>query len=118
MSGGLATCQAKDRPLCRREESKRLRDVSLASSGKSLRLIKWSPPLRSLQDRIEREWRGIVTLFYGDMRAIELPQKVDILVSELLGSFGDNELSPECLDGAQRFLKRSFPVGHLRFVPY
>ncbi|RWW21168.1 hypothetical protein GW17_00014695 [Ensete ventricosum] len=27
------------------------------------------------------------------------------LVSELLGSFGDNELSPECLDGAQRFLK-------------
>ena len=26
-------------------------------------------------------------------------------ISELLGSFGDNELSPECLDGAQRFLK-------------
>jgi len=26
-------------------------------------------------------------------------------VSELLGSFGDNELSPKCLDGAQRFLK-------------
>lgn len=31
--------------------------------------------------------------------------QADILVSELLGSFGDNELSPECLDGAQRFLK-------------
>jgi type II protein arginine methyltransferase len=28
-----------------------------------------------------------------------------IKVSELLGSFGDNELSPECLDGAQKFLK-------------
>ena len=27
------------------------------------------------------------------------------MVSELLGSFGDNELSPECLDGAQSFLK-------------
>ena len=27
------------------------------------------------------------------------------MVSELLGSFGDNELSPECLDGAQKFLK-------------
>lgn len=27
-------------------------------------------------------------------------QRVDILVSELLGSFGDNELSPECLEGA------------------
>ena len=40
------------------------------------------------------------------MRAIEVPEKADILVSELLGSFGDNELSPECLDGAMRFLKR------------
>jgi PRMT5 arginine-N-methyltransferase len=27
------------------------------------------------------------------------------LRSTLQGSFGDNELSPECLDGAQRFLK-------------
>ncbi len=35
----------------------------------------------------------------------EAPEGCDILVSELLGSFGDNELSPECLDGAQRFLK-------------
>lgn len=43
---------------------------------------------------------------FGDMRTIELPEKIDILVSELLGSFGDNELSPECIDGAQRFLKR------------
>ena len=31
-------------------------------------------------------------------------RQADVLVSELLGSFGDNELSPECLDGAQRFL--------------
>ena len=40
------------------------------------------------------------------MRSIVIPEHVDILVSELLGSFGDNELSPECLDGASRFLKR------------
>lgn len=32
-------------------------------------------------------------------------EKADIFVSELLGSFGDNELSPECLDGAQHLLK-------------
>lgn len=32
----------------------------------------------------------------------------DLIVSELLGSFGDNELSPECLDGIQRFLKGRF----------
>ena len=47
-----------------------------------------------------------VQLHFGDMRMLELPEKVDILITELLGSFGDNELSPECLDGAVRFLKR------------
>ena len=29
---------------------------------------------------------------------------IDIVVSELLGSFGDNELSPECLDGVTNLL--------------
>lgn len=29
---------------------------------------------------------------------------IDILISELLGSFGDNELSPECLDGVLHLL--------------
>ncbi len=46
-----------------------------------------------------------VTIIDKDMRKWEAPEKADILVSELLGSFGDNELSPECLDGAQHFLK-------------
>jgi protein arginine N-methyltransferase 5 len=44
------------------------------------------------------------------MRSLEIPEKADILVTELLGSFGDNELSPECLDGAVRFLKREYSV--------
>lgn len=39
------------------------------------------------------------------MRSWQAESKADIMVSELLGSFGDNELSPECLDGAQRYLK-------------
>jgi protein arginine N-methyltransferase 5 len=46
-----------------------------------------------------------VTIVHSDMREWNPPEKADILVSELLGSFGDNELSPECLDGAQRLLK-------------
>ncbi|KAI2622605.1 protein arginine N-methyltransferase [Xylaria nigripes] len=62
-------------------------------------------------------WGGRVTVVKTDMRAwkgpiISAPDspgepvygKVDILVSELLGSFGDNELSPECLDGIQHVL--------------
>ncbi|KAK5631446.1 hypothetical protein RRF57_007160 [Xylaria bambusicola] len=60
-------------------------------------------------------WNGRVTVVKTDMRAWKGPLissssaeavhgKVDILVSELLGSFGDNELSPECLDGIQHVL--------------
>ena len=50
-------------------------------------------------------WEELVTIVASDMRSWEAPELADILVSELLGSFGDNELSPECLDGAQKFLK-------------
>lgn len=64
----------------------------------------------SLQNRQRTEWHDRVHLLFGDMRLVEIPEKVDILVSELLGSFGDNELSPECLDGAMRFLKRELTV--------
>lgn len=74
-------------------------------------------------------WHDLVTIVFSDMRKWKAPEKVrmwqptskhhadgdlltffkcDILVSELLGSFGDNELSPECLDGAQKFLKRKW----------
>lgn len=54
--------------------------------------------------KITENWSN-VTIVAGDMRAWESPVLADILVSELLGSFGDNELSPECLDGAQKYLR-------------
>ena len=59
----------------------------------------------TLETLNEEEWNGAVTVVSTDMRQYDAPEKADILVSELLGSFGDNELSPECLDGAQKFLK-------------
>lgn len=59
----------------------------------------------------KQTWGGRVTVVKTDMRAWKGPTqsdgtfgKVDILVSELLGSFADNELSPECLDGVQHVL--------------
>uniref|UniRef100_A0A0D9YM38 Protein arginine N-methyltransferase n=1 Tax=Oryza glumipatula TaxID=40148 RepID=A0A0D9YM38_9ORYZ len=64
-------------------------------------------------------WESLVTIISSDMRCWEAPEKADILVSELLGSFGDNELSPECLDGAQRFLKPdgiSIPSSYTSFI--
>lgn len=61
----------------------------------------------------ELQWNGQVTVVKTDMRGWPGPDpsrsggaKVDILVTELLGSFGDNELSPECLDGIQRHVAR------------
>ena len=74
-----------------------------------LPLVSFDKPLRRLQGRKEAEWGDKVQILHGDMRVIEIPEKADILVSELLGSFGDNELSPECLDGAMRFLTRKPP---------
>jgi protein arginine N-methyltransferase 5 len=65
--------------------------------------------------RNKQEWGNKVTLVKTDMRGWEGPRlkgqdnvigKVDILVTELLGSFGDNELSPECLDGIQAHIAR------------
>ncbi|KAK3086104.1 hypothetical protein FSP39_013632 [Pinctada imbricata] len=59
----------------------------------------------TLENMKDEMWGDQVDVISCDMRFWEAPEKADILVSELLGSFGDNELSPECLDGAQRFLK-------------
>ncbi|PKI84260.1 type II protein arginine methyltransferase [Malassezia vespertilionis] len=61
-----------------------------------------------LQDRQLIEWGDQVTVVQGDMRTLPPPSgsaRADIVLSELLGSLGDNELAPECLDGAMRFLK-------------
>ena len=61
----------------------------------------------TLQQQQIELWGDQVTVISSDMREWNPPEEdyADILVSELLGSFGDNELSPECLDGAQKFLK-------------
>lgn len=82
------------------------------------------PALTKLSfDRIQNMkanmWGDRVNIVFSDMRTWKAPEKADILVSELLGSFGDNELSPECLDGAQKFLKPdgiSIPANYTTFV--
>ncbi|KAI9703772.1 MAG: methyltransferase protein [Candelina mexicana] len=67
-----------------------------------------------LQRQNAYSWGNQVHVVKSDMRSWKGPSvisdrglrkaKVDILVSELLGSFADNELSPECLDGVQHLL--------------
>jgi protein arginine N-methyltransferase 5 len=52
------------------------------------------------------------------MRNWKPTEKIDILVSELLGSFGDNELSPECLDGVQSVLAPTGIIIPARYDSY
>lgn len=62
--------------------------------------------INTLSALVQELWQDKpITVCQRDMRELELPEKADIMVSELLGSFGDNELSPECLYPAQRHLK-------------
>ena len=71
------------------------------------------------QLKASQGWGEEVTIVSSDMRVWKAPRKADILVSELLGSFGDNELSPECLDGAQAFLADdgiSIPSEYISYI--
>ena len=74
----------------------------------------------TLRNRVLTEGWTNVTVVAGDMRKWIPPELADILISELLGSWGDNELSPECLDGAQSCLKQpggiSIPCNYQSFV--
>ncbi|KAI4200512.1 MAG: hypothetical protein LQ350_003882 [Teloschistes chrysophthalmus] len=93
-----------------------------------------------LQRHNEEEWNNAVHLVHSDMRTWTGPHTVDpphhhqppdpstppqrtypidILISELLGSFADNELSPECLDGATRLLSQngiSIPCSYTSYL--
>ena len=66
---------------------------------------------KAATEELWKLWGNQVTVVKSDMRAWRGPiladgsiGKIDILISELLGSFADNELSPECLDGIQHVL--------------
>ncbi|ORX34266.1 putative shk1 kinase-binding protein 1 [Kockovaella imperatae] len=91
---------------------------ALQRSGRKARVYaveKNLSALVTLEERKALEWRDAVQVIRGDMRSVAVPEPADIIVSELLGSFGDNELSPECLDGALRFLKPqgiSIPISY------
>ena len=50
----------------------------------------------------EETLKGRVKIINEDIRTYVCEEKADVLVSELIGSFGDNELSPELICAAER----------------
>ena len=59
---------------------------------------------QSLHSQAHQPWTAPTCSPTSSTSATPAPYKIDILISELLGSFADNELSPECLDGVQHLL--------------
>jgi type II protein arginine methyltransferase len=74
--------------------------------------------VETLAHRNQREWRGAVVVAEADMRTWAPAEPVDLLVSELLGAFSDNELAPECLEGAERWLAKDGIAIPKRTVSY
>ena len=66
----------------------------------------------TLRAQKDENWGEKVEIVSGDMREWKDNGnvKADIIVSELLGSFGDNELSPECLYDAQHLFKVKYNI--------
>jgi protein arginine N-methyltransferase 5 len=85
-----------------------------------------SNAVHTLKHLLKSRWGGIEGLAHGkvqviasDMRDWTAPELADIVVSELLGSFGDNELSPECLDGVYRLCRPdtiSIPQSYTSYI--
>ena len=93
--------------------------------------VEKNPNAFVLLQRHQREtWKGRVNLVQSDMRSWKGPHSkgparhttysIDILISELLGSFADNELSPECLDAVTPLLTPkhgvSIPCSYASFL--
>lgn len=104
-------------------------DRCLAAAERASRLVQITALEKNpgacvkLQSRQVTEWGSErVHILQGDMRTLPVPEtmsdRADLVVSELLGSFGDNELAPECLDGAMRFLKPTGVSIPSSYIPY
>ena len=110
----VAVCGAGRGPLVTRA----LKASEAAKVPISLWAVEKNPNAFVLLQRHNHEdWDNKVALVQSDMRSWRGPFEhgpsgakqnlpIDILISELLGSFADNELSPECLDGMVHLLAR------------
>ncbi|ODQ80360.1 hypothetical protein BABINDRAFT_161310 [Babjeviella inositovora NRRL Y-12698] len=77
--------------------------LNLSTSSVQITAVEKNPhALIHLYQKNRDLWGSQVTITAKDMR--QLSGTFDLVISELLGSFGCNELSPECLHGVNRML--------------
>lgn len=86
-----------------------LQELSILSECRVIAIEKNSRAYLYLQKRNFDKWQNRVTLINEDIQNWQINMaesqrtKVDLCISELLGSFGCNELSPECLLSLQKY---------------
>lgn len=85
-----------------------IKEVKSGHRYKIYALDKNASSVISLMYKLHNHWQDKTGLFEvevveSDMRLWTPKEKADIIATELLGSFSDNELSPECIDGTWRF---------------
>lgn len=89
------------------------RELKLGSRLRIMALEKNPQAFLYLQKLNFDQWNNSVTLLQEDMRKWKSSDKADLCISELLGSFGCNELSPECLWNIQQHHSSA----HTIFIP-
>lgn len=94
--------------------NKKLKLIAIEKNSNAMNTLRYLK--RTCWDDYEHVQVEIVCL---DMRDYKPTTKADVIVSELLGSLGDNELSPECLDGLWKCSKSdtiSIPQSYTSYV--
>ena len=98
------------------EENQSLPEFGTRCSPENVKIIQCDMRSALHNDEL-KHWHNDISIGHAS--------KVDLLVSELLGSFGDNELSPECLEGAIKAMNQmnllhthciSIPQQYISFI--
>lgn len=80
---------------------------ALEAGAKKVYGIEVSNIGKQAEKSLAKDFPGKFTLIAGVSFGVTLPQKVDVIISEIIGNFGDNENIGEILnDASMRFLKQ------------
>lgn len=86
--------------------------IAAKAGAKKVYAIEKNPEAAAMaKETVERDgWKGIIEVIEGDSMQVELPEKVDLVVSELIGSIATQEgVEPIIRDARRRFLKDPEP---------
>ncbi len=87
--------------------------MAVQAGAQHVYAVEVRPQIIPITQRIieQNDMSGKITLIEGDARDIILPEKVDLILNELIGDFGTDENIHECVSSvAERYLK---PTGKI-----